>query len=343
MNKKAPRNFVERLAEAYVASGARPHFSAANTARLMNSRWPEARWNVSGAFVFDRILLKVRATLVRDFQVAGYSQVSGAPACLWSGGRSRGVQMRPPAIAEAIKNYDALGLSVNLSFSNVCIEDRHLGDSIGNYALELLNNFNSTGGNGVILGSDRLAEYVRYRYPRLKRIAAVARLTQVEEADRHGLYPQLFGLYDRVILHPDDNFDLTFLGQLDFKDRYEVVVNEACIRHCPGRRLHYELVSRQFHDYLNIDLEGAELDLVRQVGCGHDLRKLLLSAEHRSVTLSTDECQRLYDLGFRNFKIQGRALQIEKALLYQMVHWLLNDNPHTDARTSRLRLYLINS
>ena len=139
-----------------------------------------------------------------------------------------------------------------------------------------------------------------------------------------------------MVIHPDDNFNIKLLENIENKERYEIVVNEGCIYRCPYRKDHYKAVSGQYHDFLNVDLEAREMEAVRKAGCGHDLKKLLLSPETRTVMMTTNECRHLYDLGFRNFKIQGRSLAPETALLFQLARWVLNDDADTDYKASRL-------
>ncbi len=329
------KNLVDQLVEMYLPPP--PQASRSPLAdRLMNARWPEARWDIAGAFIHDEVLLQLLQLFAREFQFQPFGQVSGVPACLWAGGRSRGLQLRPPAPRQLIQGYDALQVAVNLVFSNCQLGPGHLGDTFGNYLLASLAEFNHTGHNGVVLGSDSLAAHVRQHYPALKRIASVARVVQDGQGPRLDLYRRLAEQYDQVVIHPDDNLDLNLLEKLEDKDKYKIVLNECCLHGCPRRRQHYELVSAQFLDYLDAGLEMAERDLVREIGCGHDLDKLLLSPGERTVTLSKNECGRLYDLGFRNFKIQGRGLKTGQALLFQIVHWLLNDDPRTDSISSRL-------
>jgi hypothetical protein len=342
--KPPPKNLVDQLVEAYLPPAPTPPEEGPLPAeRLMNLQWPEAGWDVSGAFVHDTTLGKLLELFVHEFNFLPFRQVSGAPACIWAGGRSCGPKLRPPVIQQIITTYDTVHVSVNLAFSNCLLRPEHLGDMLGNYILTSLCDFNRKEQNGVVLGSDILADHVRKNYPSLKRIASIARVLQEGGTDRLETYRRLADQYDQVIIHPDDNFNLGLLEKLEDKDKYKIVLNECCIHNCPQRRQHYELVSAQFLNFLDVDLERQELELVRHIGCGHNLKKLLLSPQYRTVTLSTDECRRIYDLGFRNFKIQGRGLKTGHALLFQITRWLLNDDPRTDYTSSRLIMRLFDA
>jgi hypothetical protein len=54
---------------------------------LLNPHWPEARWDVSGAFAGDIVLARIHRFFREQFGFSLFSHVHGAPPCLWAGGR----------------------------------------------------------------------------------------------------------------------------------------------------------------------------------------------------------------------------------------------------------------
>jgi collagenase-like PrtC family protease len=123
----------------------------------------------------------------------------------------------------------------------------------------------------------------------------------------------------RYVVHAEDCQDAKLLDQLD-RTKAEILVNETCLRGCPRRDRHFELIAR-----LHKDLRDNQF--VVAGGPGDTLLKRRLTLQEleqfaaacqampydrqigkrqRNCNLTSNELKSVYDMGFRHFKIQGR-------------------------------------
>jgi hypothetical protein len=325
-----PRQSPEEAAESRRLAGLRKQYQF-----LINPNWPDARWDVSGAFIYDRELTSFHDFFLRGHGFKLFSLVHGAPLCLWNSGRVKWqFHRKPHEIERTVLDYARRQIALDATFSNSLLEPKHLDDIRGNLILEMLDQANPTGGNGVIISSELLAEHVRRRHPGLKLVASVVKVTEEDGRGKLDYYRSMAARYDKVMIHPDDNFNLDLLTQLEDKDKYEILVNEPCLRHCQRRKAHYRLLSRFSLNLLDTEVESELTGVMEQNGCSDPVR-LLLSQDRRTLTLSTNEIKRLYDIGFRNFKIQGRGLANPTAVILEMVRLMLTHDPDHDHQVAR--------
>jgi hypothetical protein len=304
--------------------------------KLLNPHWPEARWDVSGAFAGDLVLARLHRFAREQLGLILFSQVHGAPPCLWAGGRVKQQFLGRQAIERIIRGYEAVGVSVCATFTNVEIPPDRLGNGLGNFILACLSQYNPAGNNGVILCEETLADHVRREHPGLRRIASVVKIAKEQGKGNADYYRRLADRYDKVMVHPDDNVNLDLLAQLEQKDKYEILVNEQCILGCQMRTRHYEGISAQYVDPFDLTPSEEGQAMLARNRC-LDLRRLLPpDSPARTLVLSTHELRQLYELGFRNFKIQGRGLNNDQLLGYQVLWWTLNQDPDVDHLTARL-------
>ena len=303
---------------------------------LLNPHWPEARWDVSGAFAGDIVLARIHRFFREQFGFSLFSHVHGAPPCLWAGGRVKSQFLSRPQIERIIQVYAATGISISATFTNVRISQEMLGNGLGNFILDCLSRHNQAGANGVILSEEILASHVRKEHPGLRLIASVVKIAKEQGKGNADYYRRLAETYDKVMVHPDDNFNLGLLGQLEDKDKYEILVNEQCIRACQMRVRHYEGISDQYIDPFDLAPSDEGQAMINRNRCMDFHRLLTPDSPARTLVLSTNEVKRIYDLGFRNFKIQGRGLNNDMLMGYQLLRWVLSQNPARDHLTARL-------
>lgn len=334
--------FIEKLASALAAPppAAAPESpgvpaQASLYAFLLNPNWPEAKWDVSGAFIYDKMLCRLHDYFIGGARLRLLDSVHGAPACHWNSGRILNNTMGSEAVEQALAAYARRGIPVHLTFTNYNFDARMLEDKYGNFLLRLLDQHNPTGRNGVILSEELLAAHVRERHPRLQRIASVLKVTKENGRGQADYYRRRAAVYDRVMVHPDDNFDLGLLASLEEKDKYEILVNEPCVRNCQRRLLHYQRLSDRGRDMLDFELGHKITDVVNQNDC-HNFEHLLFSSHRRTVVLATAELKRIYDLGFRNFKIQGRGMGSEMSMLLELIPRLFSNDPRTNHLVQRV-------
>lgn len=293
--------------------------------QYVNPLWPEAQWDVSGAFVNDRELLAFFDFTKDSLGFEPFHLVHGAPLCLWNSGRVVKQLLRTgEELRAAGLEYEKRAISVYLTFSNLLLQEEHLSDPMGNALCTFFSRHNPTGRNGVILASEALLRHVRENYPELRCISSILQITNSGGRGKPEAYQRLAEQYDEVMVHPDDVLNADLLAQLEEKDRYICLVNEYCIRNCPLRPYHYKTLSEEALNFIAYD--GRAFDKAQAGNGCRDLNRMLTSLG--VLALNVPEIQRLYDMGFRHFKLQGRGHTNASAILFDLIRlaWR-NDAP----------------
>ena len=278
--------------------------------------WPQARWNVSGLFIHERVLLDAFLIMLSRYDCPlPIETIHGAPSVAWNSGRVTRIPPRLEAFTKVARVLNQEHIGVYLTFSNHLLEPKHLDDPICNQLLEIVDN--GSGLNGVILASDLLYDYIHDRHPKLKLTSSIVKVTMEDGRGNADYYHALSERFDSVMLHPDDGFDLDLLAQLD-RDKTEVLVNENCAADCTVRKEHYELMATQ-------QLDGSAEN--KQATRHHETTRcpmpsMHLDGQRRSCNFSTEETKAVYDLGFRRFKLQGRA-DTTQSFAYDILRFML--------------------
>ena len=234
--------------------------------------------------------------------------IYGAPAdCIWGGGRVGSGEQDPREVLALTQTY---GISVRLTFSNSLLREEHLADPRCNALCRL---FSETGGNGVILHSDLLLDYLKRTYPKLYFVSSTTKVLtdfdqcrqEAERADFRYVVPdfRLNKAFDRLQALPDR-----------LKDKLEFLCNECCWPGCRDRKACYAAVSRK-----NLGESGPEHRCAApEAQGGYRFSK----AMENPAFIGIHDIQHTYlPMGFSNFKIEGRELGsalILEFLLYYM-------------------------
>lgn len=297
----------------------------------LNPGWPDAVWDVSGAFVNDRELVAFHdfCTLLLGF--SPFSIVHGAPLCTWNSGRVLKHLMREAEeIRTAGLEYEKRNIALYYTFTNLNLGAEHMNDPMGNAMLTFAGNHNPTGRNAVILASDALLEHVRTNHPGLRVVSSILKITNGGGKGKLDTYKRFADIYDEVMVHPDDVLNYDLLEKLEDKERYILLVNEYCIRHCPLRARHYSELSKQALNYFGHDI--TEFDKKQSTNGCRDLGTLLTHEKHSVLALNTPEITRLREMGFRHFKLQGRGNANAASTLFDLLRLVLrNDAPGENA------------
>lgn len=97
--------------------------------------------------------------------------IYGAPAdCIWGGGRVGFGDNAAQDVLALMKEY---GISARLTFSNSLLREEHLSDKTCNHLCTL---FQEQDGNGVIVHSDLLLEYLKQSYPNLYFVSSTTKV-----------------------------------------------------------------------------------------------------------------------------------------------------------------------
>ena len=238
----------------------------------------------------------------------GIGSIYGAPAdCIWGGGRVGSGEQDPREVLALTQTY---GISARLTFSNSLLREEHLADPRCNALCRL---FSETGGNGVILHSDLLLDYLKRTYPKLYFVSSTTKVLtdfdqcrqEAERADFRYVVPdfRLNKAFDRLQALPDR-----------LKDKLEFLCNECCWPGCRDRKACYETVSRK-----NLGESGPEHRCAApEAQGGYRFSK----AMENPAFIGIHDIQHTYlPMGFSNFKIEGRELGsalILEFLLYYM-------------------------
>ncbi|MBP3301912.1 MAG: hypothetical protein J6L64_02105 [Opitutales bacterium] len=307
---------------------------------FVNPLWPDAFWDVSGAFVNDRELLLFHDFFLQTTGIKILKLVHGSPLFLWNSGR---VLPRAACTAEQMRDaglaYARRGIAVDLTFTNHLLKEEHVSDPTGNALLNFFERQNPTGNNAVICASDALFEHVGKNYPKLKRVSSILKVTVENGRGNADYYRKLAERFDKVMVHPDDSTNFEMLAQLEDKDRYEILVNEYCIRGCKIRPWHYKYLSSLAMNYFgHVDQKFDER--WKNNGCS-DLNVLVGDPERNCAALTQDEIKRLYDLGFRKFKVQGRGMLNGAGVLYDLLRLALREDAPGENYIQRLKLQFL--
>jgi len=307
----------------------RTNFDLPSGAACLNQSIPEATWNLPGLFVYDEFYFSEWQMMKEFFKVKPpVNSIAGSRNVKWNSGRiakahsnQGGTKKR---YLQVLNQYKKVGINCHYTFSNNLITEQDLNDRECNEMLEALVE-NDHNGDGVILSSDILSDYLRKNYPSLKQKASVVK-SDVEhpKARTAEWYNSLSERFDIVVLQPDDNFELPMLEKLHHKDRFEILVNEPCVKGCQFRKRHYDDTSKiAIEGYKNYEPINKYFEMGGICGqinyTNRDPKKRTMKV---SCRLSREEVAELYEMGFHLFKLQGRSNHMQ--LAYDIAYYLFD-------------------
>lgn len=284
--------------------------------------WPDARFNVSGMFVYHKVLIDIARIVEHRFDCRiPVESVHGAPGVPWNAGRPSSIPFSPGAFKSVLHALHDLGIGCYLTFTNHLVEKCDLGHPGCNEMLDCISERLDM--NGVIVVSDLLSEYIAASYPGLRQVASVIKVTLENGRGRADYYRSLGSRFHRYVVHPDDCLDVCLMDQLD-RDKAEILVNENCAPDCPNRARHYETYARWQKAVGAPERQRIQREMDRlTAGCPSALTLTRLDHRQRTRNLSRTELKSIYDMGFRHFKIQGRA-NSPFLFLYDLTRFLLD-------------------
>ena len=280
----------------------------------------KAHYHLPGLFEFYE-LYKEFLPLYRKHREYFYDwcdigSIYGAPAdCIWGGGRTGFGEHDPKEVLKLMQEY---GISARLTFSNSLVTKEHLSDKKCNELCRIFdigrdNERGKSFGNGIIIYSDILLDYIKENYPDFYFVSSTTKvLTDFCEFENE-LNREEF----RYVV-PDFRLNKSFdklkaLSQHQ-KEKVEFLCNECCWFGCTDRKKCYEMVSRK-----NLGEDCPEHYCVApDSGQGY----LFSKAMENPGFIGIDDIKNTYlPMGFSNFKIEGRGLgsaMILEFLLYYM-------------------------
>ena len=257
-----------------------------------------AHYHLPGLFEFYQ-LYRVFLPLFRSHRDYFYDwcdigSVYGAPAdCLWGGGRVGFGEDSPAEVLALLREY---GISARLTFSNSLLREEHLTDPKCNALCALF----ERGGNGVIVHSELLLDYLKRAYPGFYFVSSTTKvLTAFDEMLRE-LRREEFSF-----IVPDFRLNKAFDRWRTLTDaekgKVEFLCNECCFFGCRERRACYEAVSRKC-----LGADGPE-HLCTAPG-GSEGYRFSRAMENPGFIGPQDIRDVYLPLGFSHFKLEGRGL-----------------------------------
>ena len=260
----------------------------------------KAYYHLPGLFEFYE-LYRIFLPLYRKHREYFYDwcdigSIYGAPPdCIWGGGR---VSTEDHDTYEVLKLMREYGISARLTFSNSLLSEEHLSDKKCNKLCTLFA-ADTQPGNGVIVHSELLLQYLKRNYPELYLISSTTKvLTDFEQLKKE------LNRNDFRYVVPDFRLNkayekLNSLSQSQ-KDKVEFLCNECCFFGCRDRKECYEAVSRK-----NL---GQDSDF-RCISPGAEEGYRFSKAMTNPGFISIEDIQKAYlPMGFSNYKIEGRGL-----------------------------------
>ncbi len=293
----------------------------------------QATWTVGGAFRFDRSLQVILNTLLQVGNLFPITHVAGVMPCSWS--LDWAVQRRPVPLADytnVLEAYARMGLGVVLVFDNPFLPDELLEDAYITLLVRELYNRDRIRKNAVCVASDKMAGRIRSICPKLPVYCHDNRLAAEMGKRTPALYNKLASIYDRVRLHPTDATRPAVFGALEQPGKFEVVMNDPCLRTCPVRRDHLRLLAQMRREPYNTELMTQRSNLISRTGC----QTINSSSLQQKISgnLTRTEAQALHDAGFRRFIIRGSQFRNEMTLLWDILRCLQNDTPGTSNKAA---------
>lgn len=294
---------------------------------LKNENYPEAIWNLGGAFRHDELLCLILKQINGHLnKLVNLSEVNGSLPCLWSlEWYQDPIPLSPQKIIEILEKYAVQNLGVILNLNNPLINETHLNDIMGTLLLTHLFQHDRCRKNGVSVASSQLGAHINSKFPKLALHAHVNLIIAEEGQGNADYYNKLAEKYQRVAVHPDDAINAEFMSRLENKDRFEITLNDTCLQGCPCRKEHMETLGRIRMEPWNLALPAYRHDLLNKVNC--EEVSLPEKNSRRPLLLTNNEIKTLYDMGYRRFRIQNESLRNEVSLAWQIIHALFTNRP----------------
>ena len=317
-----------------------------NLREVLNKNCPDADWTIPTLFNHEQALIGLVSEIRRSYGIRlPIRSVYGCYPVMWTGGKSNLRQYTTIGNTRDSfeMNFDLYRMNhidVDILFNNPLIEIEHLKDESCNYLLEVLTGQDNPN-NGVIDANEHLSDYIRKKYPDLKQTVDIVKV-ELDNPTAEGkkrtaeYYTELSKRFERVVIHPDDNFDKNLLEELSKdSDKYELLVNESCTTGCEARDLHYIDVGRyylnnwkggfHFGDFEAIDSKyNTPYGICPAQRYHPNTNVEVKKTEIRQNQLTQEELKEIYDMGFRHFKLHGRDLT-SAALMYDITIYCLDN------------------
>lgn len=262
-----------------------------------------------------------------------------APA-LWNGGRTVGGSANGNQIKATIEEFNSRGVPIRYTFTNPTLTEADLKDSFCNRLCRLAQN----GFNEIIVNAPFLETYIREKYPKYPLVSSTVK--QIEDYDQ--LMKEFEKDYKLVVLDYNWNNDFEKLEKIprELRSRCEILINPYCTPHCKRRKEHYQVLGRCQRncakmfgepDFLKRSKYTEDpLKEAHDFNCPNTNYNLYQVMHYRTFISREDIYGRYLDMGFNNFKIEGRVLSapnVVESYIYYMVKPEYRDRLRLDMLT----------
>ena len=193
-----------------------------------------------------------------------------------------------------------------------------LSKSLGEKNFERANKAANNGLNEAIVFSPLLEEHLRKHFPGMKITSSTCK--QIE--DEKELASELEKDYSLVVLDYNFNNNFDVLERLPHKEKAELLINPCCTPHCRRRGEHYRSIGRSQIKVTESLEKTGKICEPEPFECECMLKNLYQTVSS-PLHISPDALYGRYaEMGYRNFKIEGRSvpdLNVLENYMYYMV------------------------
>lgn len=242
-----------------------------------------------------------------------------APA-LWNGGRAVGGLTTRAQVKATIDAFNMRNVPIRYTFTNPTITKSDLRDSFCNMLCREAEN----GFNEIIVNVPELETYIREKYPKYPLVSSTCK--QIEDYDR--LIEEFGKDYKLVVLDYNWNNDWERLEKIpqELRSRCEILINPYCTPHCKRRGEHYKVLGE-------CQRKCAKGPIIPKPGVPNPMQEAIefnclntrfnfYEAMRFNTFIKLDGIQKYLEMGFNNFKIEGRVLSkpnVVESYVYYMV------------------------
>ena len=239
------------------------------------------------------------------------------PPALWNGGRTAIGAVRKEMIPYLIKEYNRRGIPIRYTFTNPLVTKKDLDDPFCNMIAKAAEN----GFNEIIVNKPVLENYIRKTYPSYPLISSTVKQIENEEE----LLAELEKDYKLVVLDYNHN-NTELLERLPHKDKIELLINPYCTPACKRRKDHYRFLGeRQMahsRQMFGDNSEEVQKIMHREFVCPNMTMDFYETAKYSTHISAEDVYGKYSDMGYSNFKIEGRmihAVDILESYMYYLI------------------------
>ncbi len=265
-----------------------------------------------------------------------------APA-LWNGGRTLGGYTSREQITNTIKWFNERNVPIRYTFTNPTITEKDLKDPFCNRLCKMAEN----GFNELICNAPVLEEYIRNTYPKFPLISSTCK--QLEEHDQ--LMEEFEKDYKLVVLDYNWNNDFERLAKIpeEYRSRCEILINPYCVPHCKRRGEHYKVLG-ECQRKASAHANGSSKDKNYMSGavefkCENTNFNFYQITKYCTF-VPRENLDRYMEMGFNNFKIEGRvinAFNVLESYMYYMVKPEYRDMVRLELLTAKPRQPIVNA